>query len=300
MSGAPTVLYDVPGPKARVRNMFLTAAFLVVLVVVGYFVYSKFDKTGQWDAAMWQPFLESSTWTEFLLPGLQVTLTIAALSIALALPVGAVLGISRLSDHWFVRSPAGVVVEFFRAIPVLILMIFANEAYALYTDLESADRVLFAAVTGLVLYNASVLAEVVRAGILSLPRGQAEAASALGMRKTQVMTNVLLPQAVTAMLPAIVSQLVVILKDTALAGGALAVGDLLRSGTNIADNFTNTIPTYIVIGTIYVVLNFALTTFASWLEKRLSRRKKSGGAVVESGMVEEQAPGMPFDTGRAV
>jgi glutamate transport system permease protein len=113
---------------------------------------------------------------------------------------------------------AGTVVEFFRAIPVLLLMLFANEFYVQSTDISSEQRPLYAVVTGLVLYNASVLAEVVRAGILALPRGQTEAAKAIGLRKGQTMSSILLPQAVTAMLPAIVSQLVVIVKDTALGG----------------------------------------------------------------------------------
>ncbi|UJW36265.1 amino acid ABC transporter permease [Saccharothrix sp. AJ9571] len=275
MSGAPSVLYDAPGPKAKARNLVYSLVFAAVLALIAYLVIDKLAEKNQLTGDKWRPFAESGTWTTFILPGLGYTLLIAVLSIVIALPVGAFFGIARLSDHKAVRTLAGIVVEFFRAIPVLILMIFANEFYSEYTDVDSDNRVLFAAVTGLVLYNASVLAEVVRAGILSLPKGQTEAASALGLRKTQTMTNVLLPQAVAAMLPAIVSQLVVILKDTALAGGALSVPDLLRSANVISGNFGNTIPVYIVIGVIYVVLNFILTTFASWLQKRMARRKKT-------------------------
>ncbi|MGH3621488.1 MAG: amino acid ABC transporter permease, partial [Sciscionella sp.] len=224
----------------------------------------------------WSPFLLGSTWTTYLLPGLGFTLLVAMISIVIALPLGAVFGLGRMSEHRTVSIPAGVVVEVCRAIPVLIFMIFANELYAYYSDVDRDLRPMFAAVTGLVLYNGAVLAEIVRAGVNSLPAGQHEAAYAIGLRKTQAMTQILLPQAVKAMLPAIVSQLVVILKDTALAGGALAAADLLRSGDKIIANYdNNTIPTYIVIAAIYIVLNFLLSSLASRLERRLARGKKS-------------------------
>lgn len=289
---APSVLYDAPGPKAKARNILYSVAFGVVLLLAAFLVIKALADKNQLQGEKWSPFLESDIWSTFLLPGLGYTLLIAAISIVIALPIGAIFGIARLSDHKIVRGAAGTVVEFFRAIPVLILMIFANEFYSEYTDVGSDNRVLFAAVTGLVLYNGSVLAEVVRAGILSLPKGQTEAAMALGMRKTQVMVTVLLPQAVAAMLPAIISQLVVILKDTALAGGALAVPDLLRSANVISGNFNNTIPTYIVIGVIYVLVNFALTSFASWLQKRLSRRKKAPKGAVPLGEAPMAVTGM--------
>jgi len=273
---APSVLYDAPGPKARARNWLYSVLFALVLALVAYFVYAGFDEKGQWAGALWKPFIEGSTWTQFLLPGLWNTLKAAGLSIVIALPIGALLGIGRLSDHKWVRIVAGAIVEFFRAIPVLLLMVFAASFYAFYTDIGADIRPLFAAVTGLVLYNGSVMAEVFRAGILSLPKGQTEASSALGLRKTQMMTNVLLPQAITLMLPALISQLVVILKDTALAG-QLTIGydELIRGSGPITGNFNNTIPTYIVVAIIYIVLNLILSWFASLLERKLSRRKKA-------------------------
>lgn len=290
---APSVLYDVPGPKAKARNAFYSVLFVVALLAVAYFVYSGFDEKGQWAGALWKPFVEGSTWTEFLLPGLVSTIEAAALAIVIALPVGALLGIGRMSEHRWIRIPAGAVVEFFRAIPVLMLMVFAAELYAYYTDISSDTRPLYAAVTGLVLYNGSVLAEVFRAGILALPKGQTEASYALGMRKTQVMTNILLPQAVTLMLPAIVSQLVVVLKDTALAG-QLTIGytELIRTSGTITANFSNTIPTLIIVAVLYIVLNLMLTTFASWLERTLSRRRKAPKAPVHIAT--------DLDVGRAV
>jgi glutamate transport system permease protein len=298
---APSVLYDAPGPKALVRNRVISAVFIVVLLWIAYLVYSGFDEKGQWAGALWKPFVMGSTWSEFILPGLLNTLKAAALSIVIALPIGALLGIGRLSEHKWVRVPSGVVVEFFRAIPVLLLMVFAAELYAGYTDIAADIRPLFAAVTGLVLYNGSVLAEVFRAGINALPKGQNEAAKALGLRKTQAMANVLLPQAITLMLPAIVSQLVVVLKDTALAGQlTVHYDELIRTSGGITGNFSNTIPTLIVIATIYIVLNLLLSLLASKLEQRLSRRNRPAKGV-KADKIQPVAVhiGTDADTGRA-
>jgi len=295
-----SVLYDAPGPKAKVRNAVYSVIFVLVLLAAAWFVYDGFAQKGQWAAALWTPFTEGSTWTQFLLPGLVNTLQAAALSIVIALPVGALLGIARLSDHKWIRVPASVVVEFFRAIPVLMLMVFAATFYSYYTGISSDARPLFAAVTGLVLYNGSVLAEVFRAGILALPKGQGEAASALGLRKSQVLVSILLPQAVTLMLPAIVSQLVVVLKDTALAG-QLTIGytELIRTSGTITANFHNTIPTLIVVALIYIALNLLLSAFASWLERRLSRRRKAPRATGGAGGPAVPHIATDLDTGRA-
>ncbi|MFF7066485.1 amino acid ABC transporter permease [Streptomyces pseudovenezuelae] len=294
-----SVLYDTPGPRAKRRNVLLSVVFTLLLALLLWWVWQKMDDKNQLEWSLWQPFTTGEAWTTYLLPGLANTLKAAAISMVIALPLGAVFGIARMSDHRWVRGVAGVVVEFFRAIPVLLLMLFANEFYARSTDISTADRPLYAVVTGLVLYNASVLAEVVRAGILSLPRGQTEAAYAVGLRKGQTMTSILLPQAVTAMLPAIVSQLVVIVKDTALGGVMIGFTELLNSRGTLAANYANVIPSFIVVGIIYIIVNFILTSFASWLEQRLRRSKKSTGAVLGEDTVEinPAAVGGTFGTG---
>ncbi|WP_326576385.1 amino acid ABC transporter permease [Streptomyces sp. NBC_00481] len=280
-----SLLYDAPGPRAKARNVIYTVVFLAVLALVVWWVIAVMVDKGQFEWAKWKPFTTAEAWDTYLLPALGNTLKAAGLALVIALPLGALFGIARLSDHRWVRVPAGAVVEFFRAIPVLILMLFANELYASFTDISSDIRPLYAVVTGLVLYNASVLAEVVRAGILSLPRGQTEAAQAIGLRKGQTMTNVLLPQAVTVMLPAIVSQLVVIVKDTALGGALIGYAELLRSVRTMSGFYANVIPSFIVIAVIYIVLNFLLTSFASMLESRIRRGKKSTGAVLPAAAV---------------
>ncbi|MFJ9732203.1 amino acid ABC transporter permease [Streptomyces sp. NPDC101171] len=277
-----SVLYDAQGPRAKRRNVLYTAGFLVVLAAVLWWVYKALDDNGQLDWVLWKPFFTGSeAYATYIWPGLQNTLEAAALAMVIALPLGAVLGIARLSDHAWIRVPVGAVVEFFRAIPVLVLMIFGLALFAQYTNISSDDRPLYAVVTGLVLYNASVLAEIVRAGILALPKGQSEAAFAIGLRKTQTMRLILLPQSVTAMLPAIVSQLVVIVKDTAIGGAVLTFPELLSSANTMSGYYgANIIASLTVVAVIYVVINYSLTSFASWLEGRLRRGKKSTGAVL--------------------
>ncbi|MER6273450.1 amino acid ABC transporter permease [Streptomyces sp900105755] len=275
-----SVLYDTPGPRAKRRNVVLSVVFVLLLALAIWWVWQKMDDKGQLKWALWQPFTTSEAWTTYLLPGLGNTLKAAALAMVIALPLGALFGIARMSDHAWVRIPAAWIVEFFRAIPVLLLMLFANEFYVRSTGVGSDERPLYAVVTGLVLYNASVLAEVVRAGVLALPKGQTEAAYAIGLRKGQTMTGILLPQAVTVMLPTIVSQLVVIVKDTALGGVMLQFTELLTARGTLAANYANVIPSFVVVGVVFILLNLVLTTFASWLEKRLRRSKRGTGAVL--------------------
>lgn len=277
MTDRATVLYDIPGPRARRTNLILSIAFGVVLILAAWWIISVLIEKNQLTAEKWSPFLELQNWTTYLLPGLWATLEAAALSVVIALPVGALFGIARMSDHAWVRWPAGVIVEFFRSIPVIILMLFAFELWFFTFDSSSP----FAAVViGLVLYNGSVLAEVFRAGILAVPKGQTEAAVALGLRKTQLMTLILLPQAVTSMLPAVVSQLVVIVKDTALGGILVGYVELRRAANTSASNYGNLLPTYVVVALIYIVINLALGWASHWLERKL-RTRRGGGTVVK-------------------
>lgn len=275
MSAQATVLYDIPGPKAKRFNLILTVIFGLLLVAMAWWVYSALEAKNQMTAAKWSPFLEADNWTTYLLPGLWATLKAAALSVIIALPIGALLGIARLSDHSWVRWPAGIIVEFFRAIPVLILMVFV---FQLWFNTLGSSSPFAAVVIALVLYNGSVLAEVVRAGILSVPRGQTEAGVAIGLNKTQLMSIILLPQALTSMLPAVVSQLVVVVKDTALGGIFVGYVELRRAGGTSASFYGNPVPTYIVIALIYILVNLLLGKASSSLETRM--RTRGGKRVV--------------------
>jgi len=282
------VLYDHPGPRAKTRNTVLTAVFGVALVALLYWVYARFDAKGQWAGALWKPFTQGTTWTEYILPGLGYTLAAAAVAMLLSLLFGLVFAVGRLSDHWWLRIPSGVVVEFFRAVPLLLLMFFIFFGVPFLT--QRPMSVFWAVVIGLTLYNGSVLAEAFRAGIRAVPTGQSEAAYAIGMRKNQVMREILVPQAARAMLPVIVSQLVVLVKDTAL-GYIIAYTELLQLGVNnLAANFGNVVQAAIVAAAIYILVNASLTALAGWLERRTRRggRAPRRRAAVPAGAVEPQ------------
>ena len=270
---ADAVLYDHPGPRAKVRNAVLTVIFGLAGLALLYWIYRKFDEKGQWAAALWEPFTESSTWTDYILPGLWATLSAAAVAMVLSLIFGIVFSVGRLSDHWWLSVPSGVIVEFFRAVPLLLLMFFIFYGVPFIT--EAPMDPFWAVVIGLTLYNGSVLAEAFRAGIRSVPRGQSEAGYAIGMRKSQVMREILVPQAARAMLPVIVSQLVVLVKDTAL-GYIIGYSELLQDGVNtLAANFGNIVAAAIVAAFIYIAVNASLTALAGWLERRTRRQGKA-------------------------
>ncbi len=272
MTGA-TVLYDSPGPRARRRNLLIAVVFGIVLLGIAVFVIVTLAGNDQLTSEKWKPFIEGDTWTTYLLPGLWGTLRAAALSIVFALLLGAVLGIGRLSDHRYVRWLSGGVVEFFRSIPVLILMIFAYYLFAQYAVFPSRQLALAAVVTGLTLYNGSVIAEIIRSGINSLPSGQAEAANSLGLRKSQMMRLILLPQAVTAMLPALISQMVIALKDSAL-GYAIGYIEVVRSGIQSASYYGNYLPALVVVAIVMIIINFTLSTLATNVERRLREGRR--------------------------
>ncbi|WP_137147836.1 amino acid ABC transporter permease [Mycolicibacterium sp. CR10] len=289
MSGA-SVLFDAPGPRARVRNHVISAVTVVVVAAVAWVVYSRLNDKGQLTAAKWEPFLTADLWRTYVLPGVQGTITAAVVSIVLALVLGFVLGVGRLSTHTGIRWVCSVIVEFFRAVPVLIMMIFAYFLYATYDVFPSKHLALAGVITGLTLYNGAVIAEIVRAGVHSLPRGQGEAASALGLTSGQTMRSILLPQAITSMLPVLISQVVVVLKDTAI-GYQITFVEMVRQGTNVGSSYGNYIPALIVIALLMITVNFALSWFAVWLERRL-RKSKRGPAPLEPGAVEQEgAPG---------
>ena len=272
MSGA-SVLFDAPGPRARVRNRLISVITIVIVLVVAWVVYSRLASKGQLTAAKWEPFLTGNLWTTYILPGVQGTLTAAAVSIVLALLLGFALGIGRMSTNAVVRVPCSVFVEFFRAVPVLIMMIFAYFLFATYDVLPSKYLALAGVITGLTLYNGAVIAEIVRAGVNALPRGQAEASSALGLTWGQTMRAILLPQAITSMLPVLVSQMVVVLKDTAI-GYQITFLEMVRQGTQVGSSYGNYVPALIVIALLMISVNFALSAFATWLEGRMRRSRR--------------------------
>ncbi|WP_104199973.1 amino acid ABC transporter permease [Cryobacterium sp. Y29] len=264
------VLFDAPGPRARVRHRYIGAITLVAVVAIFAFILLRFVETGQFTAEKWElftiPFVHAK-----ILEATIATLQAFGLAAVLSLILGLLLLVGRVSKHRWISVPTYLFVELFRAIPLLILMMIMY--YGLPPLGFSFVTPFIAVVTGLTLYNGSVLSEVFRAGIESLPKGQAEAAYAIGMSKTQVMRMILLPQALRAMAPVIVSQLVVVLKDTAL-GFIVTYQELLYLAKfyGAQPNYGSPIiPSTIVMAAIYISLCLLLAGVAKYIEVRTKR-----------------------------
>jgi glutamate transport system permease protein len=264
MSAMSSVLYDAPGPRARAR--YRAFGVLGALGIAGllWYAYDSLAGAGQFSADMWAPF-QYTLVQQRIVNGLLDTLTAFGLAALFSLTLGALLAAGRLSDHRVLRAGATAIVQFFRAMPLLVLI------FALYHSFDSVSP-LWALVTGLTLYNGAVQAEIIRTGVNAVPRGQGEAAYALGLRKTQVMVTILVPQAVRSMLPAIIGQLVVTLKDTSL-GYVITFSELLYAGKLIASNTATPdgypyIPVVLVIAPIYIAMCLLLTALAKWIEAR--------------------------------
>ncbi|KAM9861712.1 amino acid ABC transporter permease [Leucobacter sp. BZR 635] len=283
-----SVLYDVPGPKAIRRNRILAVVTVLVVGAIIAFVLWRFTLTGQFTAQKWGLFTYATIW-EQILGALGKTLAAFGVAAIFSLVLGLVLALGRLSDHAWIRVPTTTLTELFRAMPVLIMMML------LYYGLPSLGIKMdpyWAVVIALVAYNGSVLAEVLRAGIESLPKGQKEAGFAIGLRKSGVMRLILMPQAVRAMLPVIISQLVVTMKDTAL-GFIITYPELLYLAKQFSSNVQFGRPllqSAFVIGGIYIVLCFILSGIAHVVERRLRSGpgQSGGGADTSTGTVPVQ------------
>jgi len=266
-----SVLFDAPGPRARRRMLWANLVAALVVAGIGAVVLVRLGAKGQLESQLWTPFLTADAWTNFLLPGLRYTLRAAGISIVTAGIFGMVFGLGRLSASRAVRTVSGAVVEFFRAVPVLLMMIFFYLGLGHLHVVDPTDLPLVAVVLGLTLYNGSVFAELVRSGVHGLPRGQREAALAVGLRRSQSLRIVEVPQALIAMLPALASQLVVILKDTAL-GYIITYPDLLDAARRLGSANGNILQALLVAAGIFIVINYALTRFAGLLAGRVGRR----------------------------
>ena len=269
-----TVLFDAPGPKAKVRHAILTVVGIVIALAIAYLIYLKFDEANQLQGYMWSPFFtDSAVWTSYIIPGLKGTFTAAGISIVLAVVFGLLFGMGRLSPIGPVRWFCSVIVEFFRAVPVLLMMVFAYFGFFATSDIVPNQHApLAAVVTALTLYNGAVIAELVRSGVHGLPKGQSEAGYSVGLTPGQVLRSIQLPQALTAMLPALVGQLVVVLKDSALGYGITYL-ELLNWSKTLGSAYANTVPAYIVAGILFIIINYTLTKFAVYLEGRLKKRR---------------------------
>jgi glutamate transport system permease protein len=263
------VLYDTVGPRGRRRILLGSiAGILGVAAVVGVAV-ARLAAKGSFDPELWRVLTEGAV-QRLIGRGLVATLRAAVVAMVLAMAMGAVLAVGRLSRRAWVARLAGAWVELFRGLPLLLLILF------LFLALPAVGitiSVFWALVAGLTLYNGAVFGEIFRAGILSLPRGQTEAAYAIGLRRGQTLRLILVPQAVRRMLPALISQLVTLLKDTSL-GFVIGYAELLRNGRTAVEFLGGrySIPIYTAIAVVYIVVNASLSLLARWLDRRTRRR----------------------------
>lgn len=271
---APLVA-DNLGPKGRRRVLIASVVSGVVIVAIVVVAILRLADTGQLDASRWEPLTRWSV-IRFLLGGLVQTLKAAAVAMVLSMIIGAVLALGRLARRGVVRWPAVAYIEFFRAVPLLLLILFTAfglPKYGIHLSL------LWYLVIALVAYNSAVLAEIFRSGILSLDRGQTEAAYSLGLGYWQTMASVVIPQAARRMVPAIVSQLVTVLKDTSL-GFVIAFEELLRRSQISGTFFGNPLQAFVFVAVMYIAVNFTLSRVASRLEVRQRRRYRAGAISV--------------------
>lgn len=251
-----SLLFDIPGKKfkrvVKVCNIIGITAFIILIMSI----LNIFYKTGQLNASLWYNAVNSEAWVNFYLPGLLKTLLASVIAVILSTIFGLFFGSVRLLPSRLTKVLSGSIVEFSRAVPVLLLMIFFWRLFA-FIGLES-NASFWAVIIALTLYNGSVIAELVRSGVVNLPKGQEEAANALGLSTTGSLIHILLPQAIKMMIPAIVTQMVVVLKDTAL-GAMIMYTDLLQESRYLGASHINILQTLVVATCIYFIVCYILT-----------------------------------------
>lgn len=284
MKAQSSVLFDAPGPKAK-RTILLgnIVGLLIILALIGWVLLGLAEK-GQLSADKWQPFLEGGSWEFYLLPGILQTLRAAAFAIVTSVVFGVLFGLGRLAHNAVLRGVCGVIVEFFRAVPVLLMMIFIWLGLSSSGIFPAGESSFYAVVIALTLYNGSVIAELVRSGVYGLPKGQREAAMSIGMTRPQSLRSIELPQAMLAMLPSVISQFVVILKDSAL-GYIIGFGELLLSARLLGSAEGNILPALIVAALVFIIINNIL----SWAAQRSSVFLSHRGTKTKSAPVPQDA-----------
>ncbi|MDO4253314.1 MAG: amino acid ABC transporter permease [Rothia sp. (in: high G+C Gram-positive bacteria)] len=270
-----SVLFDTPGPRGRrLTSIFNGVAIVLLLIFVAY-ILLVMQRQGQLEAEKWTALFTVRAWEYYFIPGIVSTLRAALISVLTSLVFGMVFGYMRLMTSRLARSVATVIVEFFRAVPVLIMMIFFWLFLGKFSVFSPQELPFIAVILGLTLYNGSVIAELLRSGVKQLPKGQGEAGLAIGLGPGQVLRTILMPQAMMTMLPSLVSQFVVILKDTAL-GYIISYPELLAAARRFGSGEGNILQTLLLAALLFVVINFALTSLATWLSGFLKSRSSSG------------------------
>lgn len=282
MSAGTATLFDIPGPKARVRYRILAVIGGLLLLAVLAWILMRMDEKGQLEPNKWSWVLNGDAWRYYVLPGVRATLGAALVAIVVSMVLALALAMSRMSELAPLRWAATLFVEFFRGVPVLIMMLFTFYFLVMMGWFPNNVNPFIGTVTGLVLYNSAVLAEVIRNGVASLPKGQREAGLAVGLSPSQTRRLILVPQSLSAMLPSLVSQVIVITKDSAL-GYMILYPELVTAARNLGSWAASPLQAYLVIAVIFIVINYGIELIARWVESRQRRRGRSAGGVVRAG-----------------
>jgi His/Glu/Gln/Arg/opine family amino acid ABC transporter permease subunit len=258
------------------------------------------------DPANWE-WLTAGSNLSFMLEGFLINLEIAIIAMALSLILGLGLALLRISKRSWIKVPVGLWIDSWRNLPLIFIILYffltlprgIKEAYAdwapsFFPEAFQTPAIL-AAVIGLTLYNSAVIAEIMRAGIQSLEKGQGEAAAALGLPNAKAMRIVILPQALRRMVPATVSQLITLTKDTSLVS-IIGIQELMRHSrivTNTSGSpFTGSgvdaplLQVFMVAGVMFIAFNFLLSRLSRRLELR--ERRITGVKVEAVTGLEEQ------------
>jgi glutamate transport system permease protein len=288
MSDDTRVLFDLPGPRSRRRILLATVVSVLVMAALVALALRQFGIHGQLAADKWRMFTQWP-YQRFLLHGLANSVQAAAVCTVLALPLGALLALARLARTRLLRWPAAVFTEVFRSVPVLLLV------YIFLLGLPRAGLTLpvfWQLVIPIVISGSATVAELFRAGVLSMDRGQFEAAYSVGLGYWATMRLVILPQVIRRMVPVLVTQVISLVKDTTL-GYVVSYSELLNSGKTLAQYTQALVQTYLVVAVIYVVLNGLLSRLAVALEQRQRRR---GGTPLAAQATEAGPLAVPAQT----
>lgn len=255
LDSAHSVLYEPPGPRTQRIMRIATVLSIAVVVLFGAVVVYRFYITGQLQPRLWNFFLLPSTW-RFLGQGFLGTLSIAVCAGALSLALGLVLMLCRISHNVVLTWVARILIDFFRGVPSLLLIYFCFLVIPRYgIKLASFWMITLPVACA----AAAVLAEVFRAGVHAVGKGQKEAARALGFSRWQVLKLVVLPQAIRYVIPALISQLVVVVKDTTVAY-VVSYPDLMQNARVLITNYDALVSVYFVIAAIYILVNWGLNS----------------------------------------
>jgi len=256
------ILFGAPSPQARKITQVVSLIAAAGLIALAAGVVWRFHSAGQLEARFWEFFAWPTTWA-FLGRGLLGTLTSSAMAAVIALSLGLVLLAGRLARPRIVRWPSIAVIEFLRGTPTLLLI------YVCFLVLPAAGIKLgtyWMLTLPIGLSTAAVVAEVYRAGVLAVPRGQTDAARSLGLTEVQVFRFVVFPQALRYIVPALVAQLVIVVKDTTF-GYIVTYGELMQNAKVLIANYHALVPVYLVVAVLYCLVNYAI----SRASRRLSR-----------------------------